>query len=287
MVAAADDQVGLRVRVALLRSSVLTQGRKIGLDLFSSCVQAGVISPALGEPIAGQQEWPEDVSKSLLVVFNELPSDDKRRLVQSAKAAALAIPGGYSRATALSAVAAELGPGERESTLQQALAAALAIGDEYYRASTLSAVAAQLGPGERASALQESLAAALAIGDEYDRARALSGIAAQLGPGDRESTLREALAAALAIREEFDRAPALSALAAQLGLGEREIAFQEALAAALAIGDVLPRIRPHRGGGAVGTGRPGVGITAGVSRRSGDWEWKTPAQLPSSRWRRS
>jgi hypothetical protein len=105
--AAASTGVGMRVRIALLRSSLLTLGRSIPVELFERCVQAGVFSPTLAEVIARQQQ--------------ELKSEFVARL-------------------------ADCLPGERNRLLREALEAARQIGAEGRRAAALSAVASRLDP---------------------------------------------------------------------------------------------------------------------------------------------
>jgi len=100
--------------------------------------------------------------------------------------------------------------------LAQALAAAQAIQDEYTRALALSDVAARLPVDQQPAVLAQALAAAQAIQDESSRAEALSAVAARL-PADQTDLLAQALAAARAIQDEDSRARALSAVAAQPG----------------------------------------------------------------------
>jgi hypothetical protein len=245
-VAASGVHVGLRIRAALLRSSVLTHGSEIGFDLFALTVRAGVISLALGEVIARQQESPEDLSRYLLLVSAESDGDNRTRLLQAALAAALTIRDEETRAIALSAVARELGPSEREFALHQALSAATAIEaeDEPGRARALSAVAAQAGPGDR-GLLRQALAAASTIEDVYHRILVLSAVATNLPPKERKSVLRQELAAAMEMENDDDcnRAEALIMLAAQLPHRDRKRALHLALTEGLATEEEYCRSR--------------------------------------------
>jgi hypothetical protein len=234
--AGAAGDLDVRIRVSLLRSSILTRGRGIGKELFAQCVKTGVLSPALAEVIARQQVTAAEVSEYLLVVADAL---GQQRLLGEALAAARQIGEEGARASALSAVAKRLGPGEREKVLGEALVAALQIRNENARAWAVSAVAECLGPGDR-ELLGEVLAAARQMGDKDARARALSAVAECLGPGDRE-LLGEVLAAARQMGDKDARARALSAVAECLGPGEREKVLGEALAVARSSGDEYAR----------------------------------------------
>ena len=233
--AGAPEFLGIRTRIALLRSSILTRGRGISVQLFTQCLRAGVINPTLAEVIATQQESPAGRSYYLLLIA-EATDPNNSRLRQEALAVARQAEDGADRAAALTAVANRLGAQDRESALQEALAAARRIEDHSDRTTALSELAEWLVAQDRESALHEALAAARRIEDHSDRSTALSAVAKWLVAQDRESALQEALAAARQIGDDSDRATALSDVAKRL-IAQDVGLLQEALAVARLIRD--------------------------------------------------
>jgi hypothetical protein len=136
--------------------------------------------------------------------------------------AAQAITHEYSRADALSAVAAHLPVDQQAAVLTQALTAAQAITDEWRRADALSAVAARL-PVDQPQLLRQALFTAQAITDERGRAHALSAVAARLPVDQQAAVLRQALFTAQAIPDEQFRADALSTVAAHLPVDQPQL----------------------------------------------------------------
>jgi Trypsin-like peptidase domain len=227
--ASSPEFIGVRIRIALLRSSILTRGRGIGMTLFAQSLAAGLISPTLAEVIAAQRE---DASERfhylLLIAKNE--DQPSSRLYREVLPAARLIGDDYQRVIAFSAVAELLSPKDRESTLLEALVVVRQMDDDYSRATALIAVA-ELLTSEEGDLLQETLTAARLSENGYERVLVLTVVAERLGTKDRECALREALEDARQIKDDFKRAIALSAVAKRLNAAEeRDKELHEALA---------------------------------------------------------
>ena len=265
--AGTPEFLGVRIRIGLLRSSILTRGRGISEKLFSQCLAAGVISPTLVEVIAALQATPAKRSRYFELIA-EYTDPHNSRLWQEALAAARQIVDHSERASALSLLAEKLGLEAREGALQEALAAARQAVEDDDSTWKLIELAEKLGPEARERALREALAAARQIADHHWRAAELSMVARKLGLEARERALQEALTAARQIVDHYDRARAFILLAGCLEVRER--ALQEALATARQAVDHGCRAKALRLVAEHLVRRSGESVARGADRRAAD-----------------
>jgi tetratricopeptide (TPR) repeat protein len=216
--------IGLRIRYALMSTSVNNLARNIPPTLIAALVEKRVWLSSQGLAYARMLP-PEKRVDALIELSTHLDHDEKRTVLQEALDAARGIVNESARASAL----ARLGRPE------EALAVAREIGDERARAGALEVLAPRLTePGH----VNEALAVAGEIGDDGARAGALAALAPRMAATGQ---VDEALALARGIEHEWARASALAALAQ----------LDEALAVARGIGPegsralALLKMTPH------------------------------------------
>ncbi|HFD14892.1 MAG TPA: hypothetical protein ENJ38_01140 [Rhodospirillales bacterium] len=202
-----ESTLGLRIRCALVLSSIRSLGRNIPVELLVEAVRAGVMS-------------------------FDAAAHHARHLDAS-----------DARALALIELAALAHPSLRRTIAEEAFAVARQIGDVGLRARVLIALAPHLPESRRQEVVEEALAAAREIWDEEERARVLAALAPHLPESRRQEVVEEALAAAREIWDEEERARVLAALASHLPravLNAAEKIWDEWLRA-----DVLVALAPH------------------------------------------
>jgi hypothetical protein len=231
-------ELSIPIRASILCASVLSR-RAISRELFHQCVAADILSPALAEVIARQQELASGQCSYLRVLATHI-GRDRERLLREAVTAARKVGHDHERARALAAVAECLGPEDQE-VLKEVLGLARDIGPDSARAAVLGAVAERFYGEERKKVLREALSASREIQDDESRAEALCRIAKRLERSESEKIFQEARSIARHIEDDFYRAHALSDVAQHLSADERREALQEALAAAFQIDDDFDR----------------------------------------------
>ena len=226
--ASGREGLGMRLRITLIRSSLITMGRNIAPELFSLCVYAGVLSPTLGEVIARQQ-GEKDKRSVFFLVLAACAANDRGRLLGEALEAARQFRFKFEivRAQLLSAVASCLEGSDRE-LLRNVLEAACDTRDEQSRAEALSAVTLRM-EGADCELLREALDAARDIENESSRVEVLVSVALRAAGSDRE-LLREALDATHQMRNQQQiiqvQYDALLGVASLLKRGDRELLWK-------------------------------------------------------------
>jgi hypothetical protein len=176
----------------------------------------------LSEALCSAREIVRDLGREepLMNVIRGLSESDAA-LLSEALDAISEIGDGRSRATALVALAGQMGVNDRRSVLQEALASARSIGDGRSLVFALVAVAARLEERDRNDVFNAALRAARGIHDVSHRSAALAAVAELLEGCERKLLLREALNQLQTITNDHSRARALETVAGHLrGVGQ-------------------------------------------------------------------